>query len=113
MLYLLSPWTAINLTDYFMVRKGRYRLSDFFDPAGPYGLWSRPGLIAYVVGVLAQIPFIVLPFYTGPAAAAMGGVDLSFVVGLTASAGLYLLLTRSASKPPIAGRGATSGRALR
>ena len=38
---------------------------------------------------------MVLPFYVGPVAAAMGGVDVAFVVGLVVSGVGYVLLTRS------------------
>jgi len=37
MLYLLVPWTAVNLMDYFFVRKGHYAITDFFTPNGIYG----------------------------------------------------------------------------
>ncbi len=32
MLYLLAPWTAVNLTDYFFVRRGHYAIADLFTP---------------------------------------------------------------------------------
>ena len=91
MLYLLVPWTAINLTDYFLVRRGRYDIAALYSPTGVYGAWSARGLIAYGAGVAAQLPFMVLPFYTGPAASALGGVDVAFVVGLVVSAGVYVI----------------------
>ena len=31
LLYVLIPWSAINLTDYFVVRKGEYDISALFD----------------------------------------------------------------------------------
>jgi len=34
------------------------------------------------VGILVQIPFIASALYTGPIARAMGGIDLSWIVGL-------------------------------
>ncbi|HEY4975208.1 MAG TPA: cytosine permease, partial [Steroidobacteraceae bacterium] len=37
MLYLLVPWTSINLIDYFFVRRGRYAITQFFIPDGLYG----------------------------------------------------------------------------
>jgi nucleobase:cation symporter-1, NCS1 family len=95
MLYLLVPWTAVNLTDYFFVRRGHYVIADLFTPAGIYGAWARRGLVAFLVGVLAEIPFVDLPFFVGPAAAAMGEVDIAFVVGLLVSGGVYVALTRS------------------
>ena len=40
MLYLLVPWTSINLIDYFFVRRGRYVIAQLFLPNGIYGAWG-------------------------------------------------------------------------
>ncbi|MFG1934244.1 purine-cytosine permease family protein [Mycobacterium sp. NPDC048908] len=95
MLYLLVPWTAVNLTDYFFVRRGHYAIADLFTPDGIYGAWSWRGITAFLVGIVAEVPFVVLPFFTGPAASAMGDVDIAFAVGLLVSGVVYVLLTRS------------------
>ena len=95
MLYLLAPWTAVNLTDYFFVRRGHYAIADLFTPNGIYGAWSWRGLTAFIAGVLAEIPFVVLPFFVGPAATAMSEVDIAFIVGLLVSGLVYVGLTRS------------------
>ena len=98
MLYLLVPWTAVNLVDYFAVRRGHYAITDLFTPNGIYGAWGRRGLTCYFVGLVSMVPFVVLlayPAYTGFIAARLGGVDYSILVGLLVSGGLYYLLTRS------------------
>ncbi len=95
MLFLLVPWTAVNLVDFFFVRHGHYAITDLFHADGLYGAWSRRGLVAYAAGLLAMVPFIVLSFYTGPLATPLSDVDLSAPVGLAVSAGVYLLLARS------------------
>jgi purine-cytosine permease-like protein len=96
MLYLLVPWTAINLVDYFFVRRGRYAILDLFDPHGIYGRWSWRGLVAFAVGLVVMAPFYVIPgVLAGPAAQALGGVDISAIVGLVVSGLVYLGLTRS------------------
>jgi NCS1 family nucleobase:cation symporter-1 len=91
------PWTSINLVDYFFVRRGRYAITHLFTPHGIYGAWGSRGLIAYVLGFGATLPFFVLAdVYTGPAARALGGVDVGWLVGLLLVAGgAYLLLCRS------------------
>ena len=94
MLYFLIPWTAVNLVDFYLVRHGHYAITEIFVPGGLYGTWSRRGLIAYVVGVIAMIPFVVTSAYTGPVADLLGGVDVSFAVGLVVAGGLYYALTR-------------------
>ena len=100
MMYLLVPWTATNLVDYFVVRRGHYAITDLFRPDGVYGEWGWRGLTAYALGVCTEIPFMVLPelggwHYTGPLAAALGGLDIAWLPGLFASAGTYFALSHS------------------
>jgi NCS1 family nucleobase:cation symporter-1 len=100
MLYLLVPWTATNLVDFFVVRRGHYAITDLFTPRGIYGTWAWRGLIAYFVGFAAEIPFMVLPSlggftFTGPLAKQISDVDISWLVGLAVSALVYLVLARS------------------
>jgi nucleobase:cation symporter-1, NCS1 family len=95
MLYLLVPWTAVNLVDYFFVRRGHYVITDLFTPKGIYGSWAWRGIVAYLIGFAAMVPFAVLPFYTGPAASAIGSLDVSYVPGLLVAGGLYYALSRS------------------
>ncbi|MDV6271546.1 purine-cytosine permease family protein [Rhodococcus globerulus] len=94
MLFLLVPWTAVNLTDYFFVRRGEYAITDMFTPQGVYGGWSWRGILAYFLGFAVMIPFAVLPFYTGPVGEWLGGIDLSWLAGLLASSAAYYLFTR-------------------
>jgi len=94
MLYFLMPWTAVNLIDYFWLRRGRYSIRDLFAPNGIYGAWGGRGLIAYAIGILASIPFFVVPnVYTGPIAARLGGVDVGWLVSLGAASIAYLALS--------------------
>jgi nucleobase:cation symporter-1, NCS1 family len=101
MLYLLVPWTALNLVDFFFVRRGHYAITDIFRPDGVYGSWGRRGLIAYFAGFAAEIPFMVLPpiaglSYTGWFPDHLtNGVDYSWLVGLVVSGLVYLQLSRS------------------
>jgi len=100
MLYVLVPWTATNLVDFFFVRKGHYAIADFFTPNGIYGAWGRRGLIAFGVGFLSEIPFMVLPkignwSYVGPIAKHLEEVDIAWLVGLVVTGVVYLLLSRS------------------
>ncbi|MHB1836302.1 MAG: purine-cytosine permease family protein [Solirubrobacteraceae bacterium] len=100
MLYLLVPWTATNLVDFFLVRRGHYAITDLFEPSGIYGAWGSRGLIAYFVGFAAEIPFMVLPSlggftYTGPVAKQISDVDISWIVGLLVTGVVYWLLSRS------------------
>ena len=101
MLYLLVPWTALNLVDFFFVRRGHYAITDIFKPHGVYGAWGWRGLLAYATGFAAEIPFMNLPpiagfSYTGPFPAHVGhGVDYSWLVGLVVSGVVYWAFSRS------------------
>jgi NCS1 nucleoside transporter family len=95
-LYLFIPWTAVNLVDYYIVRRGHYAIAEIFNPHGMYGRWGWRGIISYLAGFAAMIPFFdVGTLYEGPAAKALGNADISFFIGLPVAAGLYYLLSRS------------------
>ena len=94
-MYLFTPWTAINLVDFYWVRKGHYSVREIFNPHGMYGRWNWRGLLAYGVGFVAMIPFFSTPLYTGPIAAALGGADIAMLVGLPVSALVYIVACRS------------------
>jgi NCS1 family nucleobase:cation symporter-1 len=95
-LYLFIPWTAVNLVDYYIVRRGHYAIAEIFNPHGLYGRWGWRGIVAYVVGFAAMTPFFnVGTLYEGPAAKALGGADISFFIGLPVAAILYYVLARS------------------
>jgi nucleobase:cation symporter-1, NCS1 family len=95
LLYLFTPWTAINLVDFYVVRRGHYSIREIFNPVGMYGRWNWRGLTAYLVGFLVMIPFFSTTLYVGPVARALGGADIAMLVGLPVAAGSYLLACRS------------------
>jgi len=94
MLYFLVPWTAINLVDFYFVRKGHYSIIDIFNPKGIYGLWNKAGITAYLLGVVSMLPFVSLSFYTGILFDWLNEVDISFIIGLAVSGCIYWLMTR-------------------
>jgi purine-cytosine permease-like protein len=94
-LYPLTPWTALNLVDFFFVRRGHCAITDLLRPDGIYGRWAWRGIVAFAVGFAVEVPFMGLSFWTGPVAELPRGVDIAFVIGLSVAGGLYYLLTRS------------------
>lgn len=92
--YLFTPWTAVNLVDYFLVRKGVYVIGEIFKRDGIYGRWGWRGNTAYALGLATMIPFFVTTPFVGPIAKSLGGVDYSLFVGLPVSAIAYLILAR-------------------
>jgi purine-cytosine permease-like protein len=95
LLYLFTPWTAINLVDFYLVRKSHYSVREIFNPHGMYGRWNWRGLAAYAVGFAAMAPFFSTGLYVGPAARVLHGIDVSMLVGLPVAAGVYWLACRS------------------
>ncbi|MCA8427945.1 cytosine permease [Burkholderia seminalis] len=102
MLYFLVPWTAVNLVDYFFVRRGRYAIAHFFTPDGLYGAWQPRGIVAYLAGFAAMVPFFSIfdaeanrEVFVGPFARMLGGVDIAWLVGLAVAGAVYAVLSRS------------------
>ena len=95
LLYVLIPWSAINLVDYYLVRHGHYAVDDFFRrDGGRYGLWNVRALGVYVVALAVEVPFMVTTLYTGPVAERLHYVDVAWLVGFVVAGALYLPLAR-------------------
>lgn len=94
LLTFFTPWSAINLVDYYLISRERYDIPALFDPRGRYGAWRWDALAVYVLGVLAQLPFLATSFWTGPLVERLGGADVSWIVGLAVPAALFLVLAR-------------------
>jgi NCS1 family nucleobase:cation symporter-1 len=55
------------------------------------------GISVYVIGVLIQLPFVDTHFYSGPMVAQLGGVDISWIVGLVVPGIFYYWLARNSA----------------
>ncbi len=108
LLYLFTPWTAINLVDFYLVRKGHYSVREIFNPSGMYGRWNWRGLWAYGIGFAAMIPFFSTEHFKGPVARALGGADIAMLIGLPVSALVYMAACRSLDIASIADRAMTA-----
>jgi NCS1 family nucleobase:cation symporter-1 len=100
LLYSLIPWTAINLVDFFFVRRGDYAILEIFKRNGIYGLLNWRGLVSYVIGIAVMVPFFAIfngtsEVFVGFAARALNGADISLFVGLPVSAALYWILCQN------------------
>lgn len=99
LLYVLIPWSAINLVDYFVLRKGHYNVDDMFRrDGGQYGRWDTIGLVCYLIGLLVQVPFMVTNLYTGPLAAPLGYVDVAWMFGFVVPGVVYYAWRRAAAR---------------
>jgi len=98
LLVIFIPWSAVNLTDYFVIRHARYDVASFFAPGGTYGGVAWRGLFAYAAGLAAEWPFVSQPDYTGPLVKTLGGADISWLVGWLVSALVYLIVAPRAAR---------------
>jgi NCS1 family nucleobase:cation symporter-1 len=98
LLAVFTPWSAINLVDYYCFTRSRYDVPALSDPDGRYGRWNATGIAIYLLGILVQIPFLSTSFYTGPLVAPLGGVDVSWVVGLLVPGALYYTCGRASRR---------------
>jgi NCS1 family nucleobase:cation symporter-1 len=94
LLAFFTPWSAINLIDYYCVTKERYDVPALYDPNGRYGRWNVPGVLIYAIGVLVQMPFISTSFYTGPLVERLAGTDISWIIGLVVPGFLYYVVAK-------------------
>jgi NCS1 family nucleobase:cation symporter-1 len=89
-LYIMIPWSAINLVDYYIIRRGHYAVEEFFQPGGGrYGNWNIRAIIVYLLGFAAEIPFISTSKFTGVLNHALGGVDIAWVLGFIVCGAAY------------------------
>jgi NCS1 family nucleobase:cation symporter-1 len=95
LLAIFIPWSAVNLTDYFVIRHGNYNVASFFVPDSRYGRFAWRGLLAYVIGLVLELPFISQIYWQGWFVKDLGGADISWVVGFVVSAGLYLWFAKA------------------
>ena len=98
-LYILIPWSVINLTDYYYLRHGHYRTADFYAKDGAFGKVNVRTMIVYLIAFAIEVPFMNTTVFEGPAAKALGGGDIAWIVGAVVTVPLYLLAVRGTGTP--------------
>ncbi|MFJ2303643.1 purine-cytosine permease family protein [Streptomyces sp. NPDC087787] len=99
----VSTWGGIMLVHYYRVERGSIQVDRLFDPVRTRRLpdvnWA--GYTAFFTGVFATWLFMygMIPFFQGPIAVALGGVDLSWLAGGLTSAAVYAVLGPRAARP--------------
>ncbi len=97
LLFLLAffvPWSAISLTDYYLISAGAVDIPALSDPQQRYGYWNIYAIVVYVAGVLIQLPFIESPLYHGSLTWLFAGNDVSWIIGWFGTGALYYALRR-------------------
>jgi NCS1 family nucleobase:cation symporter-1 len=91
------------------VQNRQYRVADIISSKiGIYGAFNVKAIAIYVAGIAIQVPFMEESFFHGPWASIAGGADVSWMVGLVATALIYYML---ATKHDLRARGASSATA--
>jgi len=89
--YWLAPWAAVVLVDYFFIFRGSYQTDTFYDPRRVL----QPGFWAWVLAIIASVPFFNQTLYVGPFAEHFPQFgDLSYYVGFLVAGVLYWVLAR-------------------
>ena len=95
LMYVLVPWTAINLVDFYLVRHGNYDVAQFFrGDGGIYGRFDWVSIGCYLIGIALEVPFVNTTMFEGPIAKALNGADISWIICLTVIGPLYYLAAR-------------------
>jgi NCS1 nucleoside transporter family len=94
-----TPWLAIVLVDFYVVRKGQLDVAGLYESPerSPYGNVVWPAIIAWAAGFALSYLWANTPMYTSPLAKATGGADLSWLIAFVVGGGLYLVLRRRQS----------------
>jgi nucleobase:cation symporter-1, NCS1 family len=92
-IYVLVPWSSINLVDYYLVRKGEYSVIEMYDSRGQYGKFNVSTLGIYCLGIASTLPFMDLSFYHSYFAR-MIGADVSWIPSLLVPGVLYYVMNR-------------------
>jgi nucleobase:cation symporter-1, NCS1 family len=95
LMYVLVPWTAINLVDFYLVRHGNYDVTQFFrGDGGIYGRFDWVSVGCYLVGIAIEVPFVNTTMFEGPIAKGLNGVDISWIICLIVIGPLYYVAAR-------------------
>jgi nucleobase:cation symporter-1, NCS1 family len=95
LVYSFTPWSAINLADYYVIRHGSYAIDQMFQLDGIYGRFRWRALAIYMFSILCQIPFMSLSFYVGPVARLVRA-DIAWIPGLVIPTMLYIAVEKLA-----------------
>lgn len=92
LLAFFVPWSAISLTDYYLISRRAVDIPALYDAKLRYGGWNYFAIGVYVVGILIQLPFIVNPLFHGSLTWLFAGNDVSWAIGWFGTAFIYYAL---------------------
>jgi NCS1 nucleoside transporter family len=97
----ISPWAAVVLVDFFVIRRGHLQVDDLYRDGAdsPYGSVNKAGMISLALGIVAgwAWQYGMVPVMQGPLARWMNNTDMSWLSGGLVAGLLYLALARRAA----------------
>ena len=94
----ISPWAAIILVDYWVIRRGALDVASLYAPVATSNdpKYNAGGLMSLGAGVLAgwAWQYGLVPVMQGPLATSLGNTDFSWLSGGVVAGGLYFVLAR-------------------
>jgi len=93
----ISPWAAIMLVDYVVLRRGALDVTSLYREDS--ARWNHAGLVSLAVGIVAgwSWQYGLVPAMQGPIATSFGNTDFSWLSGSLVAGGLYWVLRRRAT----------------
>ena len=96
-----APWFAVVTVDYFVTRKGDYRIEDLYMLNNNIPDYNKNGMIAFIIGFIAayltcftgNVKLFGIPLYSPIMLKYFNGMDISFFVGAIVAAVIYFLLS--------------------
>jgi purine-cytosine permease-like protein len=109
LLLWMSPWAGVILSDFYIKRRSTIDVAELYraPDVSAYGDVNWSGMIAFLIGLVAgwSVEDGLVPALQGPISTGiLGGADLSWLVGIIVSGGVYLALSRRPAGIPAAAR---------
>jgi purine-cytosine permease-like protein len=114
LLLWMSPWAGVILADFYIKRKGQIEVAELYrsPETSAYGDINWNGMIGFLAGLVAgwSVEDGLVGALQGPISTSLlGGADLSWLVGIAVSGGVYLALGKRVTSPSPAVAGSAGG----
>jgi len=108
LLLWMSPWAGVVLADFFIKRRSEIDVAELYraPETSAYGDINWGGIIAFLAGLIAgwSVEDGLVPALQGPISTGLlGGVDLSWLVGIVVAGAVYLALGGAVATEGMAG----------
>jgi NCS1 nucleoside transporter family len=102
----MSPWAGVVAADFFVRRRGSINVADLYagSTTSEYGDINWTGMVSFVAGLIAgwSVQGGLIPELQGPVSTGLlGGADLSWLIAILVSGGVYLALSRRVVAVPV------------